>query len=163
MAQDEILARRGWEGLEHPARTALAAMASLMVARLFRTPEAYWAPVTTLVAMHANIGGAMRSSWQRFAGTALGATAGALAASHFEQNAGVFGAGVFLLGLICAALRLDRTAYRFAGITLAIVFLIARAQPAWVIALHRFIEVSIGIAVGLAMTALWPERRAEQS
>jgi len=32
--------------------------------------------------------------------------------------------------------------------------------PAWVIAAHRFAEVSIGIAVGLIVTALWPEKKS---
>jgi hypothetical protein len=36
--------------------------------------------------------------------------------------------------------------------------LIHYARPAWVVALHRFVEVSVGIIVGLALTALWPER-----
>ena len=67
----------------------------------------------------------------------------------------MFGLGVFLLGLICAVLQL-RTAYRFAGVTLAITMLIARDKPAWVVAAHRFIEVSVGIAVGLVVTAVWP-------
>jgi uncharacterized membrane protein YgaE (UPF0421/DUF939 family) len=70
----------------------------------------------------------------------------------------VFGVAIFVLGLLCAALHLDRPAYRFASITLAIVTLIVRNQPAWKVATHRFFEVSIGIAVGLVMTALWPER-----
>jgi uncharacterized membrane protein YccC len=54
-------------------------------------------------------------------------------------------------------LRLDRAAYRFAGITLAIILLVARTQPMWMVAAHRFVEVSIGIAVGLIFTAVWPE------
>jgi uncharacterized membrane protein YccC len=29
----------------------------------------------------------------------------------------------------------------------------------WIIALHRFIEVSAGIIVALAVVALWPEHR----
>ncbi|HEX4002110.1 MAG TPA: hypothetical protein VHX36_05640 [Candidatus Acidoferrales bacterium] len=73
------------------------------------------------------------------------------------------GAGVFVLGLICAVLNLDRAAYRFAGITLAIILLVARDRTPWVVAIHRFVEVSIGIAVGLVITALWPERRTAQS
>ena len=32
--------------------------------------------------------------------------------------------GVFLLGLVCAALRSDRNAYRFAGMALAIVLMV---------------------------------------
>jgi uncharacterized membrane protein YccC len=141
----------------HAARTTVAAVVSLLVARLFKLPEAYWAAITTLVVMQSTFGAAFTVSWQRFAGTAIGAAAGALFDTYFGSNTAVFGAGIFILGIICAALRLDRAAYRFAGITLAIVMLIAHARPAWDIAIHRFIEVSLGIAVGLALTALWPE------
>jgi len=42
------------------------------------------------------------------------------------QNVAAFGAGVFVLGLICALLRIGRNAFRYAGITRAIVML-ARA------------------------------------
>lgn len=154
-----VLSRLSWQGLVHPVRTAIAAVASLLVARMFKLPEAYWAPITTLVVMQSTIGDAMASGWQRFVGTALGAVAGALLATYFGPSAIVFGMGVFVLGLICAVLHLDRPAYRFAGITLTIILLIARASSPWVIAAHRFFEVSVGIAVGLAVTALWPERK----
>ena len=66
--------------------------------------------------------------------------------------------GVFGLGLICAMLRLDQSAYRFAGITFGIVALVARDLSPIVVAAHRFIEVSTGIAVGLLITAVWPAR-----
>jgi uncharacterized membrane protein YccC len=59
--------------------------------------------------------------------------------------------------LICAVLRLERNAYRYAGVTLAIVMLVTREGGVWTIAAHRFIEVSIGIVVGLVLTAVWPE------
>ena len=148
------------QSLEHSARTAVAAMVSLFVARLFRLPEAYWAAITTLIVMQSTLGAALTISRQRFAGTALGAAAGALLAAHFGPRVIVFGAGVFVIGVICAALHLERNAYRFAGITLAIVMLVARAKSAWEIAAHRFVEVSLGIVVGLMLTALWPERAA---
>jgi uncharacterized membrane protein YccC len=103
-------AARNW--LTHSARTALAVVASLIVARLCRMPEAYWAPITT----------------------------------------------IFALGLLCALLRLDQSAYRFAGFTLTIVVLIVRPQAPWTTGLHRFVEVSLGIAVALVFTAVWPPR-----
>jgi len=65
-----------------------------------------------------------------------------------------------LLGVLTAALHLDRSAFRFAGITLAIVMLVTRTQSAWIVAAHRFVEVSIGIVIGLLLTAVWPERQA---
>jgi uncharacterized membrane protein YccC len=64
------------------------------------------------------------------------------------------------LGLLCAAVQADRSAYRFGGVALAIVLLVPRTEPAWQIAFHRFAEVSIGIAVALVMTVVWPERGA---
>jgi uncharacterized membrane protein YccC len=144
----------------HATRTTVAALAALLVARLFKLPEAYWAAITALVVMQSTFGAAFTMSWHRFAGTAIGAAAGALFDTYFGSNTAVFAAGIFILGIICAALRLDRAAYRFAGITLAIVMLITSSQPAWEIALHRFIEVSLGIAVALAFTAFWPETSA---
>jgi uncharacterized membrane protein YgaE (UPF0421/DUF939 family) len=151
------------EGLEHPARTAVAATVSLLVAAACKLPEAYWAPVSTIVVMQSTLGAAVKISGQRFAGTALGAAAGALIAMYLPPTAVVFGVSVFVLGLVCAVLNLDRAAYRFAGITLAIILLVAHERAAWVVAVHRFVEVSIGIAVGLAITALWPERHRSQS
>jgi uncharacterized membrane protein YccC len=147
----------------HSARTAIAAVASALVARLFRLPEAYWAPITTLVITQSSLGAAFAISWRRIVGTALGALVGALVASHFTPHIVVFGAGVFLLGLLCAATRLDRSAYRFGGVTLAIVLLVPRAGPAWQIAFHRCAEVLIGIVVALALTVLWPESEPSKS
>ncbi|MGC2333197.1 MAG: FUSC family protein [Candidatus Acidiferrales bacterium] len=161
--RNPILWRIMDQGLEHPARTAVAAVASLLVAGAFKLPEAYWAAITTIVVMQSTLGAALKVSGQRFAGTALGAAAGALIAVYLPSTALVLGAGIFVLGLVCAALNLDRAAYRFAGITLAITLLIGHDKAPWMTAIVRFVEVSIGIAVALVITALWPERQAPQA
>jgi len=141
----------------HSVRTAIAAVLSLLIGRLCKLPEFYWAPIATLIVMQSTLGAALTISKQRLAGTALGAMMGALLATYARQNVTVFGVGIFLSGVICALLHMERNAYRYAGITLAIVMLVARTQPAWVIAIHRFIEISLSISVGLLMTAVWPE------
>jgi len=147
--------RLGRRALVHSARTAVAAVISLIVARALGLPEAYWATVTTLIIMQSTLGAALTVSEQRLAGTAMGAVMGALLTTYFSSNVIVFGLGVFALGLVCAALHLE-DAYRLASVTLAIVMLIARTKPAWMVAAHRFVEVAVGIAVGLAVTAVWP-------
>ncbi len=159
MAESKILKWLRMEQKEfvNAVRTAVAAVASLLIARLFRLPEAYWAAIATMIVMQSTLGAAWTISKERLAGTALGASAGALLGTYAGQNVGVFGAGVFALGVLCAILRIDRGAYRYAGITLVVVMLIARTQPAWIIAIHRFCEISVGIAVGLILTAVWPE------
>ena len=135
----------------------MAAAASLLAARSFRLPEAYWAPITTLVITQSSLGAARTVSWHRFVGTALGAVGGVMA-SHFAPHVLVFGTCVFILGLLSAVVHLDLIAYRFAGVTLAIVLLVPRAGPAWQIALHRFAGVSVGIGVALMFALVWPER-----
>lgn len=155
-----IRSRLNRRNLEHAARTAMAATLSLVVARLFRLPEAYWAAITTLIVTQSTLGAALTISSQRFIGTAVGAILGGLLASYFPPNVLIFAVGVFVAGVICTALGLERNAYRYAGITVAIVMLVVRNEPAWVIAAHRFAEISIGIVVGLIVTAIWPERSA---
>lgn len=139
----------------HSARTAVAAVLSLVVARALGLPEAYWAPITTLIIMQSTLGAALTVSEQRLAGTALGALMAALLTAYFGSDLMVFGLGVFALGLICATLHLE-DAYRLASVTLAIVMLITRVKQPWIVAANRFVEVTVGIAVGLALTALWP-------
>jgi uncharacterized membrane protein YgaE (UPF0421/DUF939 family) len=153
-----VLAKENPPSLAHSVRTAVVAISSLLVARLLRLPEAYWAPITTLMIMQSSLGAALPISAQRFAGTLIGAAFGALAVTYFSGNVLVFGLSVFVIGILCTMLRLERNAYRFASITVAIIMLVPRANSVWVIAVHRFVEVSVGIAVGLVFTALWPER-----
>jgi uncharacterized membrane protein YgaE (UPF0421/DUF939 family) len=157
---EKRVAWAGWKVLIHSVRTAVAAVVSLLAARLFRLPEAYWAPITTMVITQSSLGAALVVSGQRFVGTALGALVGAIVAILFGPNMVVFGTSVFLLGLVCAVLHVDSSAYRFGGITLALVLLIPGSAPAWGIAFHRFAEVSLGIGVALLLTVVWPEKDA---
>jgi uncharacterized membrane protein YgaE (UPF0421/DUF939 family) len=145
----------------HSIRTAIAATLSLAAARLFGLPEAYWAAIATLVVMQSTLSATLLISVERIAATALGAVTGALLATYFIGNLLLFGPAVFVLGLLCAAFRMEKSAYRYASVTLAIIVLIPRSNPAWIVAVHRFVEVSVGILVALAVTAVWPERERE--
>ena len=152
-------------------RSAVAAIVSYIVARALSLPEAYWATITTLVVTQSAPGTCYSLAARRFLGTALGAVLATGLACFSRSDIWVVGLGIFLLGLICGALgrlhekireHFDRTTYRFAGITLAITMLIVRPVPVWVAALHRFLEVSIGIVVALLLTLLWPDPWTEK-
>jgi len=147
----------------HSIRTAIAATISFAVARLFGLPEAYWAAIATLVVMQSTLGATLLISVERIVATALGALAGALLANYFTGNLLVFAGAVFVLGFLCAAFRMEKSAYRYASITLAIIVLIPRSNAAWIIALHRFFEVSVGIVIALALAAVWPEHQPESA
>jgi uncharacterized membrane protein YccC len=152
-----IIAKENPPTLTHSARTAVAATVSLLVARLFPLPEIYWAAISALIVMQSNLGEALPFSAQRFVGTAVGAIFGGFVGMYFPGNVAAFGVALFAIGLLCAALKMERGAYRHAGFTLAIVMLVPRAGNEWVIAMHRFFEVSIGVIVGLVFSAVWPE------
>jgi uncharacterized membrane protein YgaE (UPF0421/DUF939 family) len=138
------------------ARTTVAAVLAMLLARLLRLPEFYWAPISAIVIIQSTIDPKI-IAWQRFAGTALGAAMGALIATVFPaspSNAWVYGGAIFLCGVICVLLRF-RGAYRFAAITLSIILLIVHTRVATIVAWHRFVEVSLGIGVALAIALLW--------
>ncbi len=141
----------------HSIRTAVAAVGSLLIARFCRLPESCWAAVTAH--RHHAI-----NSWRR-----LDRLEAALYGHRARRSDG--GAADGLCGAkrggvwcrrICARTDLRTAAHRakrvsVRGITLAIVMLAARAEPAWMIGIHRFLEISVGIVVGLLLTAVWPE------
>src|ERR1700745_1476187 len=114
----------------HAIRTAVAATASVVVARLVQMPEAYWAAIATLVVMQSTLGTTLTLSVERIVATALGASVGALEANFFRANLIAFAPATFLLGLLSITFRLEKTAYRYASVTLTIVVLIPRAAPA---------------------------------
>jgi uncharacterized membrane protein YgaE (UPF0421/DUF939 family) len=140
--------------LIHSARASVASVASMLLARSLKLPEFYWAPISAIVVILSTIN-PVTVAWQRFAGTALGAALATLIAMYFPPNWIVYGAGIFICGVACALLRLA-SAYRFAAITLSIVLLITHARPPWIVAMHRFVEVSLGIAVALLVSMAWP-------
>ena len=150
--------RLGWPAFASSTRTAVAATASFLIARLAGLSEAYWAPIITLVIMQSTLRATAKISGERFVGTILGAVAAGLLARPSQQAWWLFALGVFVLGLICALFHMQNS-YRFAGITLAIVILIPHAISPWIVALHR--AITIGIVVGLAMAVVWPAPEGE--
>jgi uncharacterized membrane protein YgaE (UPF0421/DUF939 family) len=99
----------------------------------------------TLVVMQSALGATLTLSIERIVATAVGASVGALEANYFGANLVAFAVAIFLVGLLSIASRLEKTAYHYASITLTIIVLIPRSAAPWIIALNRFLEVSVGI------------------
>ena len=154
MGRGIFISKIGWEAILDSVRTTLAAVAALLLARLLKLPEYYWAPISTIVIIQSTIPPHLLG-WQRFVGTALGALLGAALASYFSSSLAVYALGILLCGVLAWLLRVGG-AYRFAAITLSIILLIPRTGPPWITGWHRFLEVSLGIAVALVVTMVWP-------
>jgi uncharacterized membrane protein YgaE (UPF0421/DUF939 family) len=157
MASGGIFSGVNRDSLLDSLRTAVAAVAAMLLARLLHMPEYYWAPISTIVIVQSTISPHVLG-WQRFVGTALGAVLGAAMATYFPSNAAAYGFGILLCGILAWWLRVGG-AYRFAAITLSIILLIPHPHNAWITGLHRFLEVSIGIAVALVVMKVWPLKK----
>jgi uncharacterized membrane protein YccC len=153
-AADSPLARLDQQAIRQSGLSAVSAAVSWLVAGWFGLPEAYWAVATTLIVAQSMEDASATISFQRLAGTALGAVVGAVMAESGVDPTVSLPVSIFLLGLLSAALHLGKPAYIFSGIALIIVTLPASLRPPATIALHRFLEVAIGIGVGLLLRPL---------
>ncbi len=150
-------------GLKHAARTAVATVATLLLVEALGLPQGYWAVITAVIVMQANLGGSIRAGWSRLAGTAVGAIFGILAAMALGQGWLAVGLAVFATITICTLVPHLRDSARVAGITAVIVILAGHPgeAPAW-LGLFRFIEISVGIVTALVIsTVVFPSRARE--
>jgi uncharacterized membrane protein YccC len=144
------------ESAKQAIKTAIAGVISLYITRLFHLPEGYWAAISALIVMQSNVGATLSASRARLAGTAIGAVVGGLFVALWGSNTMGFALAVAIAFVVCDMLRLAES-QRLATVTVAIIMLIRGTSAAWVIALHRFAEVALGILIALLVSlTLWP-------
>ena len=146
--------------LVQSVRTTVAAIVSAALACACGLPEPVWAVIATIIVMQSSLGTAWQVSRERMIGTLIGAANGAVLLGIFPRSIAVFALGMLLMAGVCAVLRQSHSAYRFAGITLAIVLLPTYSDPPWIISVHRTLETLTGIVVGMIVMASW--RKADQ-
>jgi uncharacterized membrane protein YccC len=144
------------EGAKQAVKTAVAGLISLYVTSLFHLPQGYWAAITALIVMQSNVGATLSASRMRLAGTAVGAVVGGLFVALVGTNMLGFALAVAIAFFVCDLLHLAES-QRLATVTVAIIMLIPGTSSAWIIALHRFSEVALGILIALLVSlTLWP-------
>ena len=139
--------------IKQAVKTVAAALISLYASRFLKLPEGYWAAISAIVVLQSDLQSTFRTSVNRLAGTAIGAVVGSGFAISFNEHLWVFGLALMTAMLICALLD-QWESYRFAGITVAIVMLLPHHASPWIVGLHRFAEISLGIVVALAAEAI---------
>jgi uncharacterized membrane protein YccC len=141
--------------LAQAVKTGIAAVASAYLADLLNLPQGYWAAITAIVVMQSEVGATFIASRDRLVGTAVGAVTSALFIAFVGDSLVWFTVAVVVTMLICQWAGLERS-YRLACVTVAIIMLIPHAGPPWRVAMHRFIEVALGIVIALGVTAIPP-------
>ena len=156
-------ARRRRSELRLAARTTVAALLAFAMAHLLHLPQVYWAVLTAAIVMQANLGGSIKATIDRLAGTLGGAAWGviiSIAVPH-ANAAGLALALALAVGPTALAASL-KPWLRIAPVTAIIVLMSTQAQQAGplVYALDRVIEILLGVAVALAVSLLVLPNRA---
>ena len=134
-------------------RTAIAAGLAYWFASLLHLPGAYWAAISAIIVMQSEVGATVLASRDRFIGTILGAVVGWLTAMFWHGYIVIFALAVLLVMVLCTTLRYKNSG-RLGGVTVAIIVLAPNHGAIWHFALQRFLEVSLGIAVSLAVALI---------
>jgi len=142
-----------WSFVKEPMVIAFTAMVCLWLAQGLRLPQGYWAVMSSIIVMQPNVQETISASLSRLAGTAIGAIAGGLFLDLYGVHIWVFGVAVMIVVLICIFLNLKQS-NRLAGVTVAIILLVNHSESPWMTALHRFLEVSLGVVVALLISFL---------
>lgn len=146
--------------VRHAVKTALAATAAYGLTTLFDLPQAYWAVISVILVMQANLGGSIQAGVNRILGAAAGALLGAASLTAFHSSTLALGVGLGLTSLVCAYFVHLHESFRMAGLTAAIIILQHGQGGALVdYTVYRFLEISLGVAVALGFSLLvWPSR-----
>jgi uncharacterized membrane protein YgaE (UPF0421/DUF939 family) len=142
-------------------KTGVAAVLCLWLGDLFGLKLSYWAAISAIVVMSSESAMSLVACRDRLIGTAIGAALGWGASYVWRGHYLVYGLALMLCLLACSTLKFEK-AGRLAGVALTIIALIKFDGGPAQAALARFLEVSLGIVVALAVTLLvFPERPAE--
>lgn len=147
----------------HAFKTALACYLSLYGAGwVGLNGHGYWAAISAVVVMQADLGGSIQSGLWRMVGTFIGAWVGVACLSLFPPSPLLLAVGVFLVILICSSVPGLRGSFRIAGITVAIVVLGApQGVSALGVGMDRFLEITVGVFSAVLVSGLlWPAHAA---
>jgi uncharacterized membrane protein YgaE (UPF0421/DUF939 family) len=115
--------------------------------------ETYWAPIAAVVVLYPDRETTKKAAVERFVGTVIGSLIGWASAAYWHQNVVLYGLAILVAVGFCYLLRLEN-ASRLCAVAVTVITVIPRAEPAHLVALHRFVEVSYGVACALLYTVV---------
>jgi uncharacterized membrane protein YccC len=158
-ARDWIAAHRAEITLS--LRITVAGLIALAIGELLGVRQVYWAVLTAVIVMQASVGGSLKATMDRLAGTVAGALWGALLGVVIPHPGTLATAGLLAVALLpLAALVAWWPSFRVAPVTAIIVLLVPHGEAGPVqAATERLIEIALGCAVALGVAlAITPSR-----
>ena len=155
------LTRPSREQLKFCAKMGLAAALAYLFTQGDRNQHALYAVFTAALVLGSNVGEDLVSSWNRVAGTVMGAVTGMVVAVLIGPSASAVAVGTALTVLGTMSVGLGLPAARI-GATMCVVLLMTHVDDATRYSLLRLANTALGIVVGLAVSFLvWPVRGAD--
>jgi len=130
--------------------TAAAAWISYESTKRVGLREGYWAAISAIVVMQANLDDTRHSARDRFIGTAIGGVIAWACALCWQGQVWIYALAVAIT-VFCCWIADVSNAGRLAAVAVTVIVLIPRDEAIWQIALFRFLEVSWGIAVAVGI------------
>jgi uncharacterized membrane protein YgaE (UPF0421/DUF939 family) len=145
-------------GTRQALMTAAAAWISYASSSLIGLREGFWAAISAIVVMQADLTSTESSARDRFIGTAIGGLIGWACALCWHGHLWIYALAVGLTIFGCWLAEVG-AAGRLAAVTVTVIVLIPQSETIWKVALFRSLEVSWGVAVAVGIAWLAPKLR----
>lgn len=146
----------------HALKAALAATLAMACVKLMGLPSGFWAPLSALAVLQAQIGASLAASRNYLIASAIGVIVGATIVSIFGDNVLFAGVGIFFIVLITIAMRLPPAGAAIAAGVVPVMVL-AVTGSAWRYGAYRLIDIAIGLSSAIIVSLLlWPSRAVTQ-
>jgi uncharacterized membrane protein YgaE (UPF0421/DUF939 family) len=158
-AEDDV--RSWWDKKEFDkkaigsVKTGIAAVLSVLLADRLGLSYPYWAAISAIVVLGWDSTLTIASCRDRIIGTAIGALLGWGTFYVWHGHYALYGISIALCIFVCNGLQFEK-AGRLAGATLSLIVLVQPDSSPGHVALARFLETGIGIAMALGMSLLPP-------
>lgn len=146
----------------HALKAALAATMAMACVKLMDLPSGFWAPLSALAVLQAQIGASLAASRNYLFASAIGVVVGASIVWLFGDNVLFAGAGIFLIVLLAIALRLPPAGASVAAGVVPVLVLAVTGSP-WKYGVYRLIDIAIGLCSAIVVSLLfWPSRAVSE-
>ena len=143
-------------------RTAAAGSLAFICAEILALPQGYWAVMTAIVIMQASIGASLAAAADRLLGTLAGAALGLVFAFVTPSTKLGTTAALMLSSGMLGMLAARVPSFRIAPVTAAILLVATPSHAdAFISALHRVVEITIGCGIGVAVALIVVPSRAD--
>lgn len=146
--------------LRHGLKTGLAAVLAYTVVHGFHLEYGFWGVLSAVIVMQINVADSLWMCWNRLTGTVMGAAIGILTLLALPGPGWPMALGLFLSVGFCAYMTRYNPRFLMAAITVVIIVVAGSEEERRVLfALHRILEIGIGVGSAFLVTVLiWPRR-----